>query len=226
MLGLNNNVVIFLDNDLVLSNVFDQEGLIVVESVLINQNGLILHGYLNFLYTISSNTVNVLLSLEETLVEGLEGMIELNNNLIELEWVLNQISLSEDYDLRIDVIKHNENSLVLKLANNNLTEEKNWKTQGLVVDFISLDIESIESVDKELHLVQASVDNIALIGFDLSSLHLSVIDVLLDSLIRVLTSGDIHKHEFLWSLAMDLSLLTNTLEFLLWIGVLAAGSET
>lgn len=126
MLGLNNNVVIFLDNDLVFSNVLDQEGLIMIESILVDDDWLVLHGNLYLLDTISSYTVDVLLSLEETLVEGLEGVVELDDNLVELELVLNQISLVEDDDLRVDVVKHDEDGLVLNLANDNLAEEKNW----------------------------------------------------------------------------------------------------
>lgn len=57
----------------------------MIESVLINNNGLVLHRDLNFLNTISTYTVDVFLSLEETLVEGLEGMVELYDNLVELE---------------------------------------------------------------------------------------------------------------------------------------------
>ena len=57
----------------------------MIESVLINNNGLVLHRDLNFLNTISTYTVDVFLSLEETLVEGLEGMVELYDNLVEFE---------------------------------------------------------------------------------------------------------------------------------------------
>lgn len=59
-------------------------------------------------------------------MEGLEGVVELDDNLVELELVLNQISLVEDDDLGVDVVKHDEDGLVLNLANDNLAEEKNW----------------------------------------------------------------------------------------------------
>lgn len=104
MLGLNNNVVIFLDNDLVFPNVLDKEGLIVVESVLIDYDGLVLDWNLYLLDTVSSDTVDVLLSMEETLVEGLECVVELYDNLVELELFLNQIWLIKDDDLRVDVV--------------------------------------------------------------------------------------------------------------------------
>lgn len=104
MFGLNNNVVIFLDNDLVFPNVLDKEGLIVVESVLIDYDGLVLDWNLYLLDTVSSDTVDVLLSMEETLVEGLECVVELYDNLIELELFLNQIWLIKDDDLRVDVV--------------------------------------------------------------------------------------------------------------------------
>lgn len=104
MLGLNNNVVILLDNDLVFSDVLDQEGLIMIESVLIDNYGLVLDWNLYLLDTVSSDTVDVLLRMEETLVEGLEGVVELYDNLVELELVLNQIRLIKDDDLRVDVV--------------------------------------------------------------------------------------------------------------------------
>lgn len=59
-------------------------------------------------------------------MEGLEGVVELDDNLVELELVLNQINLVEDDDLRVDVVKHDEDGLVLNLANDYLAEEKNW----------------------------------------------------------------------------------------------------
>lgn len=123
MFGLNNSVVIFLDNDLIFSNILYQEGLIMIESVLINNNGLVLHRDLNFLNTISTYTVDVFLSLEDTLVEGLEGMVELYDNLVELEWILNQIWLSKNNNLRVDVIKYNKDSVVLDLADDYLAKE-------------------------------------------------------------------------------------------------------
>lgn len=95
----------------------------MIESVLINNNGLVLHRDLNFLNTISTYTVDVFLSLEETLVEGLEGMVELYDNLVELEWILNQIWLSKNNNLRVDVIKYNKDSVVLDLADDYLAEE-------------------------------------------------------------------------------------------------------
>lgn len=95
----------------------------MIESVLINNNGLVLHRDLNFLNTISTYTVDVFLSLEETLVEGLEGMVELYDNLVELEGILNQIWLSKNNNLRVDVIKYNKDSVVLDLADDYLAEE-------------------------------------------------------------------------------------------------------
>ncbi len=95
----------------------------MIESVLINNNGLVLHRDLNFLNTISTYTVDVFLSLEETLVEGLEGMVELYDNLVEFEWILNQIWLSKNNNLRVDVIKYNKYSVVLDLADDYLAEE-------------------------------------------------------------------------------------------------------
>lgn len=95
----------------------------MIESVLINNNGLVLHRDLNFLNTISTYTVDVFLSLEETLVEGLEGMVELYDNLVELEGILNQIWLSKNNNLRVDVIKYNKDSVVLDLADDYLAKE-------------------------------------------------------------------------------------------------------
>lgn len=95
----------------------------MIESVLINNNGLVLHRDLNFLNTISTYTVDVFLSLEDTLVEGLEGMVELYDNLVELEWILNQIWLSKNNNLRVDVIKYNKDSVVLDLADDYLAKE-------------------------------------------------------------------------------------------------------
>lgn len=56
-------------------------------------------------------------------MEGLKSMVELYDNLVELEWVLNQIWLSKNNNLRVDVIKYNKDSVVLDLADDNLAEE-------------------------------------------------------------------------------------------------------
>lgn len=63
----------------------------MVESVFLNYQGLILHCDFYLLNSISSDTVKIFLVLEETLVEGLESMVELNDNLIELKRVLYQV---------------------------------------------------------------------------------------------------------------------------------------
>lgn len=56
-------------------------------------------------------------------MEGLEGMVELYDNLVELEWILNQIWLSKNNNLRVDVIQYNKDSVVLDLADDYLAEE-------------------------------------------------------------------------------------------------------
>ncbi len=57
----------------------------MIEPVLINNNGLVLHRNFDFLNTVSTYTVDVFLRLEETLMEGLKSMVELYDNLVELE---------------------------------------------------------------------------------------------------------------------------------------------
>jgi hypothetical protein len=163
--------------------------------------------------------------VEETPVNCLERVVELDADFVELERVLNQVALSEDDDLGVDVVQHDKHRGVLDLGDDDLVEVEQLQSEVGVGDRLHLNIKSVESVDVQLLLVQRSVKDEALILLELASGHLSVVDVLLFSLERMGPSDNVDGSELVGNLASDLRLLTDFLESLLRMAEFAAGLE-
>lgn len=109
--------------------------------------------------SLDSETLDLVFSLEETSVDGLEAAAQFHAGFSVLDCSIVEVVEEHHVKRGGDLVKNHHNEFSLSGMHGNLAKEDDIFSERIVVNFADSEVDSVNSVEDEFSVVQRLVDN-------------------------------------------------------------------
>lgn len=152
------NLLAVADNHLLRSDLFQEEVGKSGEDVFVDDDSSALHFVLDAEVTLDAHANDLLLSLEETLMNRLEPVVERKLVFLELSGLVVEIIKGDQVENGVDLVQNQNDEFGLSNMDRDLAEENDFLAEILIVDLLLEIVDSVESDELKIPVAIVHID--------------------------------------------------------------------